>query len=111
MVQQRKNISVIRATISPYEFEGKFECIAEIVQKYLQQYGPEAMVYWEPEYYRSGGTDPSPCFVIRTFREETDEEFAARFEKEETLRKMKEQQDWETYQRLAERFRDREGFK
>jgi len=100
----RKIIPVSVEDFSPREFEGTLTALKDRVQMWIDEYGPESYVDWDPDFYYEYEPNPSPRFNIMIQREETDQEYAIRTEKEEEAKALREKWDREQFEKLKKQF-------
>jgi len=100
----RKIIPVSVEDFSPREFEGTLKALKDRVQMWIDEYGPESYVDWDPDFYYEYEPNPSPRFNIMIQREETDQEYAIRTEKEEEAKALREKWDREQFEKLKKQF-------
>lgn len=89
---------------SPYEFEGTLVDLRKRIDEWIEMYGPDSRVDWNPYRQYDYEGYRSPCFNILRDREETDGEQAKRLKEEadrETERLARERKEFE---RLKQQF-------
>lgn len=89
---------------SPYSFEGKLSNVYEFVKGLLEQYGPDARLGWDPNYYYDYESSPTPRYSIDIDRLETDEEFQKRLDRQEIADKVQQEKELEDLRRLQEKY-------
>lgn len=83
---KKEMIQVTHEQINTYYLEGKLSTVRDTIDEWIAQYGPDAVLDFERDFYYSYDQNPTPMFFMRGHREETDEEFNKRV-KEATDRK------------------------
>jgi hypothetical protein len=100
-------VTVTVSEISPYDFEGTLADMRDKIQGWIDQYGPEVRVNWNPDNWPQYNDSPSPQFEILETRKETDAEWQKRIDVEEKLTKSKAERDLAEYNRLKKLFGDK----
>ena len=90
--------------VSPYELTGTLKQLADQIQGYIDQHGPEARLDWNKYHYHDYDNEASPRFEIYRDREETDEEYDRRTIKENIDKQMIEAREREEFERLQKKF-------
>lgn len=81
---------------SPYEFEGTLEEVRKRIGEWIEQYGRDATISWDPYRHHAYEHSPSPTYYIHKQRDETDEEWQKR------LADIKAREDAQHARNLAE---------
>jgi hypothetical protein len=100
MNKKYKTISEEVETISPYDFEGSLGNLYAQIGQWVQEYGHDATIAWDPHFHYSFEESPSPRFKIKINRPETDAEIEARIAQEKDHRDAQKARDLAELDRL-----------
>lgn len=100
MKNKKRIITEHKCDRSTYDFEGTLEDVRERIDEWIQSYGPKARLGWDPYFHYPYESQPSPRYNILVDREETDEEYNARVEKENAANEARRQKDLAEFERL-----------
>ena len=101
---KKKVISVCCDDVSPYELEGMLANVRDQIQSWIEKYGPTASLSWDGYHREPYSTEPSPRFEIKINREEIDEEFDKRIEREALQQSQQEARELAELERLQTKF-------
>ena len=88
MKNKKRIVTEHKYDIGTYDFEGTLEDVRARIDEWIQSYGPKARLDWDPYFYYPYESQPSPRYNILVDREETDEEYNVRTEKENAAMKL-----------------------
>ena len=97
-------INVTVDTISPYDFDTTLGNLKAHIDRLVEEYGADAQLDWDSNHWEQYDTNPSPQYVLRIQREETDAEYAERREKIKKYDKLTEEHDRAEFERLQAKF-------
>lgn len=78
----KQKITITEDSFSAWEFDMSLGKLRAKVDDLISTYGPDAELDWDPDNWNQYDDNPSPVFRIHTTREETDEEYTARCDRE-----------------------------
>ena len=91
-------------TYSPYEMNGTARSMLEFVTSLIEKYGETVRLEYDPNHYEPYDRDASPRFVVKIYREETDEEYQIRINQEDLYQSQRIQRDRAEFERLKKQF-------
>ena len=89
---------------SPYEFEGTATDLRTRIDEWIEIYGPNFRIDWNPHRHYDYDSNPSPCFNILRDREETPEEETRRLEQEAAQQSARLEHERKEFERLKQKF-------
>ena len=89
---------------SPYEFEGTAADLRTRIDEWIEMYGPDFRIDWNPYRHYAYDENPSPCFNILRDREETDEEQAKRLKEDADREAERLARERKEFERLKQQF-------
>jgi hypothetical protein len=84
----------------PYEFDGTLAELRDRINSWIEEYGTDATVSWQPDRHYPYDHSPSPTFCIHTQRDETDEEWASRLAERKAQEEAQQVRNLVEYERL-----------
>ena len=103
--QQRKIQKTDTLTdVSPYELEGTLKALKEQIEGWIANYGEDAYLNWDPDYWPQYQDSPSPQYDIKRDREETDDECEKRIKDEQLKKDLQEAREKKEFERLQKKF-------
>jgi len=100
MINTKIIITETVENVSPYDMEVSLGDLQKKIQDWIIEYGPEAKLDWDANFWHSYDTQASPRFNIKRNREETDEEHDIRIKKEFEEREARRARDRAELERL-----------
>ncbi len=100
----KKTIRDLKEVISPSDFDTRLSEVKLIIERLIEQYGPDARLDWRPDNWYPYDSSPSPQYHVIVDREETEEEYQDRLGKENELKKLQEEKDLKEFERLRKKF-------
>jgi len=100
---KKRIITVNLEDVSPYDFEGTLEQFRRQIDTWIEKFGEEAFLSWDPDNWLQYNDSPSPQYQIKINREETDEEYNRRIVAEDIQRSTQEERDRKEFKRLAKK--------
>lgn len=104
MASKRNIINEEVDYLSPYEFDTTLGKVLTRIQDLVDEYGADATLDWNPNFYHPYDHDPSPRFSIYKKREETDKEYADRMAKSKADNAAREARDQAEFARLSAKY-------
>lgn len=91
--------------LAPYEFERELGDLIKFLTELAQRHGNDAYLDWNPNYHYSRyDHEPSPRFLLRKKRPETDAEYQIRMDKEQAEKKQIRDRELAEFRRLQEKY-------
>lgn len=90
--------------LSPYELDGTLEQVKKRIEELIEQYGAEARLSWDADYWPQYQDSPSPRYDVKISREETDAEYEDRIRKEQEQKDAIERRERADFERLQKKF-------
>lgn len=91
--------------LAPYEFERNLGELVVFVTELAQRHGNDAYLDWHPNYYYSAyDRDPSPRFLLKKKRPETEAEYSLRVNKENAEKKQIADRELAELERLQKKY-------
>lgn len=102
----KKKITVTAETFSASNFEGNLGDLAQTVENLIKQYGKDAYLNYDKNYYYPYPYDSesTPSYEVRIVREENDEEYQKRLQEENKYRKEIEEREKVEFERLYKKY-------
>ncbi len=100
----RKTITETIDEISPWDFSASLGDVKENLERLIKQHGVGAILYWQADHHYAYDSNPSPIFLLRKERAETDKEFDDRVASEKRLAADILQREQEEFERLSKKF-------
>lgn len=101
---KRRIINEEVTDISPWEFSITLDKLRDRVNELIDQYGADAELDWEPNFYHPYESSPSPRFAVKKAREENDREYADRVARERADNAARETREKAEFERLAKKY-------
>jgi hypothetical protein len=92
---------------SPYEFEGTAADLRKRIDEWIEIYGPDFRIDWNPYRHYDYDSSPSPCFNILRDRGETAEEETKRLKEDADREAQRLERDRKEFERLKQHFGDK----
>jgi hypothetical protein len=89
--------------ISPYDFDTKVVDVIRQLNELVDEHGPDVYLDWEPDNWEQYDTSPTPRYVVKIDRPETDEEYNVRMEKTAQILKQQKEKDLAEFSRLQKK--------
>lgn len=90
--------------VSPYQLECTLKELRDKIDVWIAEYGPDARLDWNANFYHDYDPSPSPRFDIKRDRLENDDELDARLAAEAAQQAAREEKEREEFARLAAKF-------
>lgn len=100
----KKKITVTAETFSASNFEGNLGDLAQTVENLIKQYGKDAYLNYDKNYYYPYDSESTPSYEVRIVREENDEEYQKRLQEENKYRKEIEERERAEFERLSKKY-------
>ena len=100
LVTDRGSVNELMTEPAPYEFEGTLAELRERIDQWINLYGMEATVSWDPYRHHAYEHSPSPTYYIHKKRDETDEEWAKRLAERQAQEQAQQARNLAEYERL-----------
>ena len=104
MKNKKRIITETKTDVSPYDFETSLGDLYARIGHWIQKYGHDARLDWDPNFHYPYEQSPSPRFNIQVQREETDTECEARVAAEKAAKDAREARDRAEFERLKKQF-------
>jgi hypothetical protein len=83
---------------------GSLESAVEYLQELQAKYGPTVDLFYNKDYYYSYDNSPTPMYIVKITREETDEEYDKRMAEERARETAAAEQERKEFERLKVKF-------
>lgn len=103
MTDNKKTVIHSVSVISPYDFGTNVADVIRQLNELVNEHGPDVYLDWEPDNWEQYDTSPTPRFVAKIDRLETDEECKVRTEKAEQMLKQQKERDLAEFSRLQKK--------
>ena len=103
-VPKKRKVTVTLTDVSPYELEGPLKRLKEQIEQWIKDHGEDAYLDWDPHHYESYDPNPSPRFNLKMDRDETEDEYDDRVEKERKHASMIEERERQELERLQQKY-------
>ncbi len=100
----KKKITVTAETFSASNFAGNLGDLAQTVENLIKQYGKDAYLDYDKNYYYPYESEGTPSYEVRIVREENDEEYQKRLQEENKYRKKIEERERAEFERLSKKY-------
>jgi hypothetical protein len=100
----KRRITTILEDVSPYDLECSLSDLGNKIQDWINKYGPDARLDWDAYFQYGHDSNPSPRFNIKIDREETEDEYDERLQKESVQQSAREAQERAEFERLRTKF-------
>ncbi len=90
--------------VSPSELEGRLIDLRDMLNSWIEKYGPTARLNWDPNFHYDYESTPSSRFNILRDREETDTELEARLDKEKKYKEAIDERERTELARLQQKY-------
>lgn len=75
---KKTKTETFKCALSPHSLNGNIKDAIARLKILLDEYGPDAKLYWDSNFYYDYDSNPSPTFHITRDRLETDQEYNER---------------------------------
>ena len=103
--QTKKIITDTLFDVSPYELEGQLSKVKEYIEDLIKRYGDDAFLAWDPWHSYPYDSERSPRYDLKKEREETDDEYKDRLDKERIHRSVVEARELEQLKTLIKKYK------
>lgn len=103
MTDNKKTVIHSVSVISPYDFDTNVADVIRQLTDLINEHGPDVYLDWEPDNWEQYDTSPSPRFVAKIDRPETDEEYKVRMEKMNLVLQQQRERDLAEISRLQKK--------
>lgn len=104
MKNKKRIITETKIDVSPYDFETSLADLHARIGQWIQQYGHNARLDWQPDFHYAYDQNPSPRFNIQVQREETDAELETRVAGENAAKAVRDARERAEFERLKSKF-------
>jgi hypothetical protein len=96
----KKIIAAQITTISPYDFDKSLKDIRTYINGLIAEHGEDAEIDYDSSFHHPYDPNPSPQYSLVIRRQETDEEYAERINREDQSKLNIEERDRKEFARL-----------
>lgn len=104
MKNKKRIITETKADVSPYDLATSLGDLHARIGQWIQQYGHDATLDWDPNFHYAYEHSPSPRFNIQVQRKETDQEYETRVAAEAAAQQVREARERAEFERLKNKF-------